>query len=343
MSELTIASWPGYGASHNAFVSIFLDGLAENGVTVKSCDRVEDIAEVEADVLLLHWAEKVFWESSSRWQVLSKMARLIASIGRRRRAAKVVWLVHNTVPHDARAFPRMTWNPFISALGQRVDGFLTLSPGTIETVRSKIPVMADKPATHVWHPAYSNAILTTESRIAARTTLGWETNDRVLGYCGQIRPYKGVEDLVRVFTATSDPDLRLYIAGRPSGSDLAKRLEEEAASDPRVTLKLKDLPAEEFRTALGVCDVIVAPLQTYLHSGSIIHSLSAARPVLTPATPFANALNDVLDPGWMRLYDEHLTPNTLEYHSAVQAGLPDLSQFAPKAVGQAAAAFFRSL
>lgn len=343
MSELTIASWPGYGRSHNAFISIFLDGLAANGVTVKSCNRVEDILEVEADVLLLHWAEKVFWESSSRWQVLSKMARLIASVGRRRRAAKVVWLVHNTAPHDARTFPRMTWKPFISALGQRVDGFLTLSPGTIDTVRSTIPVMADKPTTHVWHPAYSNAMLTTEARIAARGTLGWGNNDRVLGYCGQIRPYKGVENLVRVFTATGDPDLRLYIAGRPSDSGLAKRLEEVAASDPRVTLKLMDLSSEKFRTALGVCDVTVAPLKTYLHSGSIIHSLSAARPVLTPATPFANALYDVLDPGWMRLYDGHLTPKALEYYSKVQAGLPDLSQFAPKAVGQAAVAFFRSL
>lgn len=343
MTGLTIASWPGYGASHNAFVRIFLDGLAANGATIVSCDTIEEIAGAEADVLLLHWAERVFGESRSRWQAMAKMARLLAATGARRRAAKVVWLMHNTAPHDAKRFARAIWPPFVAALARRVDGVLTLSPGTVDVVRAAIPALAKKPVAYAWHPAYGDAVLGADARAAARAALGIADSDRVLGYCGQIRPYKGVEDLANAFAATADPDLRLYLAGRPGRADLAARLQATAGRDPRIALALGDLPGPAFNTALGVCDVVVAPLRTYLHSGSIIHALSAQKPVLTPATPFAQALRDHLGADWVRLYQGALTPEVLEGAGAAATGAPDLSAFDPVTVGGTVMDFFRSV
>ena len=48
---------------------------------------------------------------------------------------------------------------------------------------------------------------------------------------------------------------------------------------------------------------MVAPFRRYLHSGSIVHALSAGRPVLTPATPFATSLAAELGrPDWLQTY-----------------------------------------
>ena len=53
---------------------------------------------------------------------------------------------------------------------------------------------------------------------------------------------------------------------------------------------------------------MVAPFRRYLHSGSIVHALSAGRPVLTPATPFATSLAAELGrPDWLQTYAGPLT------------------------------------
>ena len=344
--RLRIASWPGFGADHNAFVRVFLDSLEAEGAEILSLERTADFVTLGnaplPDVLLLHWAERVFGEARSRREVLTGMRRVLSALARRSPSTKAVWLVHNLAPHDPRRFQRLVWRPYVRALTRRLDGFLTLSPGTVETVRSALPGLAGKPGLGLWHPAYPDAAQTPEERARARAGLGWTADERVLGYCGQIRPYKGVESLLTAFRATADPDLRLLIAGRPSDARLAGALEAAALGDRRIALRLQDLDSAAFRDALGACDVVVAPLRHYLHSGSIVHALSAARPVLTPATPFAGALHGLLGSEWVRTHEGPLTAVLLASQRPAR-GVLDLSALEGAAVGRAAMGFFREL
>jgi glycosyltransferase involved in cell wall biosynthesis len=339
---LRIASWPGYGATHNPFMHVFLDALKDAGCIVESIESVEAMAGQDPDILLLHWAERVFGESQSRLEVLGKMRGLLTTLATRPPRTRIIWLVHNLAPHDARPFQRVVWPFYVRALARRVDGFMTLSPGTVDQVRAALPTLSTKPAEGLWHPAYPDAALSIEEKAAARADYGWTAREHVLGYCGQIRPYKGVEELLKSFRSTTNPDLRLLLAGRPGSENFRNWIEAEAAFDPRIALRLEDLSTAAFREGLGVCDVIVAPLRSYLHSGSIIHSLSAARPVLTPATPFSDSLQAQLGADWMRLYKGELTSRMLEVQAqrTVNAGGPDLSELAPVKVGRAARRFF---
>ena len=213
-------------------------------------------------------------------------------------------MVHDLRPHDGRWFKRLAWPPYTRALARTADGSLTLSEGTRAAVAAAYPALAKKPMEHIWHPAYRGETVTPEARVAARVHLGWGDAERVYGYCGQIRPYKGVEDLIAAFTGLADPAARLLIAGRPRDEGLAAALEDLAKGDSRIRLRLEDLTPEGFRACLGACDVVVAPFRHYLHSGSIVHALSAARPVLTPATPFATSLAaEIGRPDWLQTYD----------------------------------------
>lgn len=346
--SLRVASWPGYTARHNPFVHLFLNGLADAGCTVSDLDSVEAIEAIcasgQADVILLHWAERVYGESKRGPEALAKMWRLVRALKRRPAHMRVVWLVHNLMPHDARPMQRLAWPFYTRGLARQIDGFMTLSPATLAQVRATMPGLAGKPALGLHHPLYPGAALSADERARARAERGWGEKIRVMGYCGVLRPYKGVEDLVAAFRAQPGQDLRLLIAGRPFKADYAAALKRQIGDDTRILPWFGNLSPEEFRTALGICDTVVAPLRDYLHSGSITHALSAGRPVLTPQTPFAAALRDLAGPGWLRLYQGPLTPDLLSggLDPAPAAG-PDLAALDPGLVGRQAADFLRGL
>jgi glycosyltransferase involved in cell wall biosynthesis len=191
------------------------------------------------------------------------------------------------------------------------------------------PALARKPLGHVWHPAYPGEALAPAAAAAARAGFGWTGAERVFGYCGQLRPYKGTEELIRAFRGLADPDARLLVAGRPMDAGYARTLAGLAGEDRRIRLLPEDLAPERFRACLGACDLVVAPFRRYLHSGSIVHSLSAGRPVLTPATPFATSLAaELASPGWLQTYDGPLTPETLRAARRPDGAL-DLGPIAP--------------
>ena len=350
MSVLRVASWPGYGMRHNPFMGIFLDALAAADCRVTSLETVEALVAAcrgpEApDMILLHWAERIWGEAGSGVAALAKMKRLLTAVARRQPHQRIVWMVHNLQPHRARGTQRLAWPAYSRTLARLVDGFMTLSPSTVGTVRAALPGLAGKPGIGLWHPAYPDAALSVEDRDAARSARGWGPELRVLGMCGQLSGYKGVEELIATFRKTSDADLRLLLAGRPGPAAFGATLATAAAGDTRIVIEPGDLSASEFRSALGACDVIVAPMRQYLHSGSIVHALSAGRPVLTPRTPFAADLGDLFGAQWLRLYEGSLSAETLVTAARAPATpeSPDLTPLDPARIGAKAAAFCRDL
>ena len=344
---LRVGSWPGpAGAGQNQFIRLFLDGLASAGCTIVALDEVAAIGRRrDLDILILHWPERVFREAPGRIAALRKLRALPRLLDGRAPGTKVVWLAHNLEPHDARPLQRLLWAPFMRALTARVDAVLTLAPGTLAPVLAAFPALGPKPAHAAWHPAYPGAAVSEAERLALRRARGWDEKVRVLGYCGQVRRYKGVDTLLAAFRRTTDPALRLLVAGQPwRAGPLIGDLEAAAAADARIALDLRDLPEADFRAALGSADVVVAPFRRYLHSGSLIHALSAARPVLTPATPFAESLQTALGPDWVRTWRGPLTAARLAAGAAPRpAGAPPMAAFAAAAVGADVAVWLRTL
>jgi glycosyltransferase involved in cell wall biosynthesis len=340
---LRLGSWPGRESDHNRFLPILLDALEAEGVEVVSFPDSGDIALDGLDALLVHWPDKVFWEARSSAGAAARLLRLLARLAARPRRTRLVWMVHDLRPHDGRWFKRLAWPAYAAALARLADGALTLSEGTRATVAAAYPALARKPLEHVWHPLYPGEALTPAARAAARAGLGWSAAGRVYGYCGQIRPYKGAEDLIAAFAGLADPRARLLVAGRPRDPETAAALEGLAGGDPRIRLRLEDLAPEDFRACLGACDLVVAPFRRYLHSGSIVHALSAGRPVLTPATPFATSLAAALGrPDWLQTYDGPLTAATLAAARFPATAL-DLAPLAPAAAARRIRRFLEAL
>lgn len=334
-THLRVASWPGYELTHNGFIHQFLDGIAAQNCEIISCKSTEDIANAKVDVLILHWLDALFWTGHGRRKIAVDIFTFLKALRKaKRRGTKIIWVVHNLQPHGLRKERRPLWSGLVWSVSRLVDGVLTLSPKTVDTVVQALPVLKRAKMGHIWHPAYAMPEPDETVRDEARAARGLPQTACVIGYCGMIRPYKGIEELIHGFRQTTNPDLRLLVAGEPK--DFAEGvLEGLVAGDTRIQLHLGTQPIEVFNAHLASCDVFAAPLRSYLHSGSLIHGLSAGLQVLTPRTPFSSSLQDLLGQDWVHLYDGALGPDHLASLTSRRPGVtPDLSALQPNAVGK---------
>ena len=332
-----IGSWPGRGFAWNSFVAGFCDAVEAAGCEVVD---VKDPRFLESpiDVLHIHWPEQVFWAGGGAARLAYRTISTLRALVRLQRSdVRLVWMVHNLRPHDETGARRLLWRYLSGRLARLVDGVMTLSPATLPVVRAAFPALAAKPFAQAWHPAYFDVLAARapnppapEPRRAVR-----------YAFLGQVRPYKGVEELVRTFSGVADPERRLVIAGEAAPADFAERILGLAALDDRIEVDLRRLTDAEMAEAAAAADVIVLPFTNYLHSGSLLYALSCGRAVLTPSTPFAEGLARVVGSQWVRTYAATLTPDVLDI--TVPAGEPNLGALDWAALGEAASGLYRKL
>jgi glycosyltransferase involved in cell wall biosynthesis len=124
------------------------------------------------------------------------------------------------------------------------------------------------------------------SREEARARLGLPDTPgaRVLLAFGHIRPYKGVDVLLRAFAdvAREDPDVTLVIAGNPWGSfDRYARLIEELGLGGRVRTYLDFIATDNVEAFFEAADVVVLPYTDFQsQSGVGALALHFGRPLV---------------------------------------------------------------
>jgi len=339
--KLRVGSWPGRDY-HNPFVRHFCQSLVESRVSVIDVSDPRLIADSEIDVLHIHWPEKVFWDGGSFPRVIARLLGTLNAFRRLKRSGvALVWTVHNLKPHDLAIRFKPLWTYYLSQLGEFIDGFVTLSPATIDVVREKIHRLRKTRAIYAWHPPYRR-----EPRPAdvasVRTELGIGHDRYLFGFLGMIRPYKGVEELIRAFRNIRGRGYSLLIAGAPVPEEYAVRIEELAAQDRRIHLVLRRLTDLEFSSYAAATDTLVLPFRDNLHSGSLVHAVSQHKTALTPETPFSRNLGEVVGREWVQTYSSPLTPEVL-LSAKPAKGLPSLDALDVSDSGTKLAEFYRSL
>jgi beta-1,4-mannosyltransferase len=258
---------------------------------------------------------------------------------------RLVWTVHNLVPHELGSWKKPLWTIYVLRLGALVDGFLTLSPSTVAIVRQNMPALRDKPGGFAWHPAYRGVERCVAVRKATRKALGIPEDARVIAFVGLVRPHKGVGELISAFRQLPCDNIALLIAGQPLSDKDEESVVGSAGSDPRIQLALRFHDFEEVSAFMGAADIIAAPFRSYLHSGSLILALSAARPVLTPEAGFSTDLRAEIGIEWVRLYKLPLTSEVLLRAIIAEppVGHPTLCALEPASSGRKVLSFYQEL
>ncbi|PPG39082.1 MULTISPECIES: glycosyltransferase [unclassified Rathayibacter] len=276
------------------------------------------------DVFHVHWPEYLFRapRGPRRWLksalAFGLIARLLAS------GTPVVVTMHNLRPHES---------------GSAVETLLARWLDRLTDVRIYLNESDENDLDRgvvVLHGAYPESASVPGPREAGRRIL----------FFGQIRPYKGLEELIAAFSALTDGEL--VIAGAAAVPEYADEVRRAVGADGRVHLRLGHIDDAELDELLAGADLVTLPYKYLYNSGAALLALGARKTILVPATGSTRALAAEVGSGWVELFDGPVSP------AALEAGLkrarrhgererPDLSKRERSLVGALHGAVYEAL
>jgi len=279
-------------AQSNPYQTLLADALRADGVQVTMGGGPSRLpvaplilAWIRAgrpQVLHLHWVHRYLEPLLGRRSWAARRTLLELQV-LRRLGVRIVWTLHNIGEHGGtRGRVEMLFHRQLVELADAVICHCEASR------RLAIDAYGLPASTHdrlqvVPHGNYAGWYADTLGRDAARAALGLAATDRAFLFVGQVRGYKGVDELLDVFRSIDAPDARLIVAGRPDRVQTQTGLERRAAADPRVTLALGLVPDDRMQVYLRAADAVVLPYRDVLTSGSAILAMTFGRPVIAPA------------------------------------------------------------
>ena len=212
------------------------------------------------------------------WHPITSLSTWYLARFARRLRARVVFVCHNASPHESfplsRALTRLTLR----------DGDLLISLS--EVVARELRCLAPKARISVVpHPPYS--VLADEASAAIRekwdTRIGVRAGMKIVLFFGNIRPYKGLRDLVDAFPRVAAAhDAMLVVAGTffESVDSYRARIHELGLIDS-VCLFDEYIPNEDVTTLFAISDLVVLPYRSASQSGVIPLAAMFRKPVVT--------------------------------------------------------------
>jgi glycosyltransferase involved in cell wall biosynthesis len=243
--------------------------------------------------LQAHYAYE--WTNARLRWVLRFARNLIAA---RLLGYRVVWTVHNASP----SFPlRPKWVEDLAHLAMA-----RLASAVIVHCQYARRLVAERYGRRrrvyvAPHPNFIGLYPGGATRAEARERLALPGEATVFLCFGQLRPNKGVENLLRTFVALPGNRLHLLIAGDPGpDAGYVEQLGALAQQDRRVLFRPEWIPMEQVQLYYAAADVVVAPFTRVLTSSSVMQAMSFGKPVVAPAM---GCLPELISPGSGWLYD----------------------------------------
>lgn len=297
---IVLATWP--FDPDNPYQGLLTSRVEEAGIVPIAMDRLADLddpvalpalAGLRSDgvevVLHLHWLARVLRGVGSEAEGRERVAAFVAALDAFLAVGgRLVWTVHNVMPHES-TFPELDLE-LRRAVIARAEVIHVLSSGTVAAAAERYDIPVAK-VLHVPHPSLIGVYPDDVDEAAARERYGLGADDLVFGVVGNLRPYKGLDDLLDAFESVARdgrPDgrrQRLLIAGKPVDDLTVAAVLERARSHPDLVVDARRIPADELSVPLRASDVIVLPYRASLNSGLLLLALTFGRPVIAAASP----------------------------------------------------------
>jgi len=245
-------------------------------------------------VLHLHWLSFVLGPAVDLQDAVSRkdvfLRRLRAF---RKDGGKLVWTVHNMVPHDATFLDVEL--QLQQAVADEADVVHVMTEDTPRLVGEFLTLPPDRTVC-VPHPSYHGAYEDYVPRDQARLALGLHPDETVYLVFGALKAYKGIENLVEGFNLLlerSDAPRRLIIAGGADRDRETRELVRQLRMNPYVLVQDTKVAADKAQYLLRSADAMVLPHVRALNSGGALLGPTFDLPVVARRV---GALPNLLEP-----------------------------------------------
>jgi len=205
------------------------------------------IIDEKPDLCVIQWWT-TFWAPA--------FATLAMTI--RRRGIRVVYIIHNTLPHETRP-----WDKFLAKLAlHQGQAFVVQTENEKESLLALLP-NADFRLCLM--PVFQRFSASPIPQKEARNQLGLPENTPILLFFGIVRPYKGLRYLLEALAKLNfeNEEVRVIVAGE-FWEDIAPyhKLISDLKINDRVSLDNRYIPNEDADLLFSAVDALVAP---YIH------------------------------------------------------------------------------
>ncbi|MBN1597542.1 MAG: glycosyltransferase family 4 protein [Bacteroidales bacterium] len=193
---------------------------------------------------------------------------------------KLVYTVHNVLPHDR-------WNLINQTLFwiiYRIHNKIIVHTEYIKLqLVNKFGIRPEK-IVKVIHGLYEVKIRTLKDRVSAREHFSFHPNDFVLLFFGIIRKYKGLDFLLDVFEElTMNAGFKIIVAGKVSDSYKSEmKTLQLLHSSGNIKFILRHINNNEIDQIFNASDVTVLPYTEASQSGVMLLSYAYGKPVIAP-------------------------------------------------------------
>lgn len=270
----------------NPYQTMLYGKLEERGAAAQPVDDPVELAASAGGprpaLFHLHWTTPILRGARTEEEAIRRCHRFAGALdAMRAQGTKIVWTVHNVLPHECR-FPHIEAE-LCQEVANRADVVHVMCERTIEAV-SPHYVLPPARVRVVPHGSYVGMYPDAVSQREARAHLGLAATDTVLCFLGGIRPYKGLARLLDAFEvlAREKPETRLVVAGPPGRFEGLDDLVARCEANPAIVARVGRVPDEDLQIFMKAADAVVLPHRLGLNSGALMLALSFARPIIAP-------------------------------------------------------------
>jgi glycosyltransferase involved in cell wall biosynthesis len=284
----TLGFFPDYRET-NAYQSMLYGRAEENAWTVVPVkDPVESVVirdgggDLSGYTFHLQWANPIIQSERDPVAALARLNKFKANVSDlHRRGGRLLWTVHNVMPHELHYYSLEL--ALYRFLCEEADLIHVLGENSFEATKDYYVLPPEKTVV-VPHASYQGVYPDFVGRAVARARMGVVDGEIVLLSMGGIRPYKGLDSLLRVFGQLSarDPRLRLLISGNPGRTMNVAALKAQLAADSRIKAKLEFVSDADLQLWLRAADIAVLPYRAVLNSSSFHLAATFGLPIIVP-------------------------------------------------------------
>ncbi len=287
----------------NPYLGQLEEHLSRLGVDVLRFDQtvtsiLMGFARERPDILHLHWLDPFFVASDTPRALIKLTAFVSAVLVLKLLRRRIVWTVHNLKAHEDR-------NPKLDRLctafvAKRADAIIVHCEAARRALVNEFGLKETDKVSVIPHGHYRDVYENKIGRSEARRVLGVDERRLVLLFFGQIRPYKGVLELIDAFAALDHDEVELVMAGKPRDVASAEVIRGRCAGRPRIMYKPGFVADDQVQVYMNACDAVVSPYRDILTSGAVILAMSFGRACIAPRM---GCIAETLDDAGAFLYE----------------------------------------
>ena len=212
--------------------------------------------------------------------------------------AKIIWTIHNKYTHECihvhvERLIRKIFSNKVDAIICHCNQAKKEIQSEFGTPQNKIYVI---PIGN-YIDGYKNEI----SKEKALKDLNLKSEDLIFLSFGAIRPYKGIDKLIKSFkTIEKKENIKLLIVGKPVNDQIKTDIIKSSKAFNNIKLQLEFIQDDDIQIYFNASDIVIFSFRKILSSAGILLAMSFGKPIIGPRL---GCIIDVLDENGAFLYN----------------------------------------